>query len=89
MDTHAADADTIEENDALTPGTRVALRGNPIGVTVDRPTGTIVEPDIWEGYYRIRLDVPARYHHADGHTEPLAVIREAGDNLVILPPLAR
>jgi hypothetical protein len=89
MDTHPADADTIEENEALTPGTRVALRGAPIGVTLDRPTGTIVEPDTWDGYYLIRLDIPARYRHADGHTELLPIIREAGDNLVILPPVAR
>ncbi len=79
--------DAIAENIHLTPGTRVAIRGVPTGVTLDRATGTIVRPDVWDGYYIIRLDAPALYHHADGRTEHIRELREAGDNLDILPSL--
>lgn len=88
MDKHPAAADTLEESDTLAAGTRVEIRGNPIGMTLDCPTGTVVEPDMWEGYYIVRLDVPAHYRHADGRSERLQTIREASDNLIVLPPLS-
>ncbi len=61
---------------------------SPIAVMSNRTanTETIVGADEWDGYYIIHLDVPARYHYADGRTELLQDIREAGDNLTVLPP---
>ena len=49
-------------------------------------TGSVVRHDKWAGYYIVRLDRPAVYHHADGRVEELEEIREAADNLEILPP---
>jgi hypothetical protein len=88
MSNRTFDTETIIDDANLTPGTRVRLRGTPIGVTLANPTGTIVEADEWDGYYSIHLDLPARYHCADGRTELIQTIREAGDNLTILPPSA-
>lgn len=66
-------------------GQRVELEGNPIGVTLTARTGMIVRPDDeWDGYYIVRLDAPAVYHHANGETETLLEIREAADNLQLL-----
>ena len=88
MSNRTFDTDTIVDDADLTPGVRVSIRGKPIGVTLTSATGTIVEADEWDGYYRIHLDVPARYQYADGRTELLQEIREAGDNLIVLPPSA-
>ncbi len=62
------------------PGQRVELQGDPIGVTLTTRTGMVVREDEWEGYYILRLDNPAIYHHPNGETEPLFEIREAEDN---------
>lgn len=88
MNEHATNTDITAESATLAPGTRVRICGKPIGVTLNRSTGTVVEPDVWEGYYIIRLDVPALYHHADGREERIQTLREASDNLSILPSLA-
>jgi hypothetical protein len=87
MEEHGVPADTITGNVDLTPGTRVKVRGKPIGVTLNSPTGTVVKPDIWDGYYIIHLDIPALYRHADGHKVCIQELREAGDNLEILSPV--
>lgn len=88
MDNRTFDTETIIDDADLAPGTRVSIRGKPIGVALDTTTGTIVKADEWDGYYLIHLDVPAIYHYADGRTESIQDIREAGDNLTVLPPLA-
>jgi len=48
-------------------------------------TGQVVRPDEWDGYYIVRLDQPALYRHADGTMQKLAEVREAADNLELLP----
>jgi hypothetical protein len=58
-------------------GERVELRGNPIGVTLAARTGTIARADVWDGYWIVRLDAPARGE--DG--AELRELREAADNL--------
>ncbi|MCA1668829.1 MAG: hypothetical protein LC793_15825 [Thermomicrobia bacterium] len=82
------DTETVIDDADFAPGARVRIRGKPVGVTLETTTGTIIEADEWDGYYRIHLDVPALYHCADGHTELLQDIREAGDNLTVLSPSA-
>lgn len=62
-------------------GQRVALEGDPIGVTLTARTGRIVREDAWQGYYIVHLDGPASYRHANGDQEVLFEIREAEDNL--------
>ncbi len=85
MSDRAFETNTVVDDADFAPGARVRIRSKPIGVTLASTTGTIVGADEWDGYYIVRLDLPARYHCADGHTEPLQEIREAGDNLTILP----
>lgn len=88
----ARTAETIAGNDMLpsipivdlVPGTPVRITAKPIGVTLVRPTGVIVGPSKWEGYYLVRLDEPAIYHRGDGTDEPLAEIVEAPDNFAVL-----
>jgi hypothetical protein len=88
MSNRTFDTETFIDDADLNPGARVSIRGKPIGVTLTSATGTIVKADEWDGYYIIHLDVPALYHHADGRTELLQDIREAGDNLIVLSPSA-
>lgn len=78
---------SAEDVARLAPGQRVAIQGNPIGVTLNARTGTIVRPDEWDGYYIVQLDTPASYRHADGAEETLVEIREAEDNLAPLAAL--
>ena len=66
------------------PGMRVEFIGEPIGVTLEDPTGVIVGPSRWEGYVVVRLDKPGIYHNADGTDEPIDEIVEAPDNLTFL-----
>ena len=79
-------AETPEIVGHFEPGQRVQLLGNPIAVTLKGRTGTIVRPDIWDGYYIVHLDMPALYHAANGEVEILPDIRVAADNLALLPP---
>ena len=67
------------------PGQRVELQGNPIGVTLTVRTGQIIREDEWGGYYIVRLDGPAYYHHPNGEREVLLELREAEDNFRPLP----
>ena len=75
-----------QERAGLAPGVRVRLRGRGASFVLTADTGTVLGPDPWNpGYYIVRLDAPAIYHRADGGTEPLLELREADDNLFILP----
>jgi hypothetical protein len=69
-------------------GTRVRILGpeSALGVTLGTPFGTVVAPDEYQGYYLVRLDEPATYHHSDGHTEQIDEVREFWGNLGILEP---
>ena len=73
-------------NLSLKPGTRVRLAGDVVGVTLRSPHGSVVRPDMYDGYYIVRLDSPAIYHHADGTTDDLHELVEAIDNLIVLEP---
>ncbi|MDQ6833251.1 MAG: hypothetical protein M3008_07620 [Chloroflexota bacterium] len=88
MSNRTFDTETIIDDADFTPGVRVSIRGTPVGVTLTSKTGAIVKADEWDGYYIVHLDVPALYHCADGRTESIQDVREAGDNLTILPPSA-
>ncbi len=88
MSNRAFETETIADDADFPPGARVRIHGKPVGVTLGSATGTIVEADEWDGYYIVHLDIPARYHCADGRTEIIEDIREAGDNLTVLPPSA-
>lgn len=88
MSNRTFDTETIIDDANLTPGARVRIHGTPIGVTLKSKTGTVVKADEWDGYYIIRLDVPAHCHCVDGRTELIQEIREAGDNLTLLSPSA-
>ena len=70
---------------SLKPGARVRIKGRPIAVDLDADTGFVARPDVWDGYYIIHLDRPARHHNADGTIETLPEIREAWDNLELVP----
>ncbi len=85
MSNRTSDTETIIDDADFTPGVRVSIRGKPLGVTLNSRTGTIIKADEWDGYYIIHLDIPAIYHCADGRTESIEDLREAGDNLTILP----
>jgi hypothetical protein len=74
---------------SLRPGDRVRLRSAPAQTDLQGDPGSVVRRDEWAGYYIVRLDRPALYHHADGRVEELPEICEAADNLAILPPPAR
>lgn len=78
---------SAEDVARLAPGQRVAIQGNPIGVTLNARTGTIVRPDEWDGYSIVQLDTPAIYRLAGGVEETLVEIREAEDNLAPLAAL--
>ncbi len=71
-------------NVSLKPGTRVRLKGDVVGVTLRDPHGSVVRPDMYDGYYVVRLDSPALYHLADGTIEDLPELVEAIDNLIVL-----
>ncbi|MGI8687910.1 MAG: hypothetical protein ACR2M3_04950 [Thermomicrobiales bacterium] len=70
----------------LAPGSRIQITAKPIGVTLTLPTGVVIGPSEWEGYYVIRLDAPAIYHHADGTDEAFEELVEAFDNFAVLTP---
>ena len=72
------------ERREIAPGTRVRLRSASHVIDLQSTTGRIVRPDEWGDYYIVRLDRPARYHHADGRVEELDEIREDADNLDVL-----
>lgn len=81
-----SDAQPVSVSGDLRSGTRVMLRGNPVGTTLRSRTGYVVGPDsIWDGFFIVHLDQPAIYHQANGETEELAEVREGFDNLIILP----
>jgi hypothetical protein len=61
-------------------GARVRLRAPSPLVELRSDTGTVLRPDVWDGYYIVRLDAPARLQH-DGHVEEVSEIAEAADNL--------
>ena len=69
---------------SLHPGARVRLRSAPAQTDLQGDTGSVVRRDEWAGYYIVRLDRPALYHHPDGRVEELPEICEAADNLEIL-----
>jgi hypothetical protein len=69
---------------SLKPGTRVRLAGDVVGVTLRDTLGSVVRPDLYDGYYIVRLDSPAIFHHADGSTEDIDELVEAFDNLTIV-----
>lgn len=71
---------------SLKPGTRVRLAGDVVGVMLRDAIGSVVRPDMYAGYYVVRLDSPAVFHHADGTTEDLYELVEALDNLIVLEP---
>lgn len=68
----------------LVPGTRVRLYAPSPLLELSVDTGVIARPDKWSGYYVVHLDRPARYRRANGETEILYDVREAGDNLVVI-----
>src|SRR5437762_13036248 len=72
-------ADTERWSPAWQAGDRVAIVGNPVGITLSAHEGTVTGPDPeWEGYYLVQLDAPAR----DWDTgEDVPQIVEAGDDL--------
>jgi hypothetical protein len=72
---------------SLAPGTRVRVLGKPNAVELTTTTGVIARPGDYDGYYIVRLDSPAQYLHADGHTEALPEIEEYWDNLEKLSPV--
>jgi len=67
----------------LHPGTRVRLRSWSHTLDVASGSGTIVRPDDLD-YFLVRLDRPARYHHADGTIEALDEIVELAGNMEVL-----
>ena len=70
----------------LAPGVRVRLQGDGPSFRLTTFTGTVVRPDaLWDGYWIVGLDEPGIYYRADGTTEPLPEVREADDNLIVLP----
>lgn len=58
--------------------------GEPIGITLRSSAGRVIGPDIHDGDFLIRLDVPALYRRADETTEELSEIAEYYDNLDLL-----
>ncbi len=88
MSNRAFDTETIIDDADFAPGTRVRIHGKPVGVTLNSQTGTIIKAGEWDGYFIVHLDAPALYHRADGRTEPIYDVREAADNLTLLPSSA-
>lgn len=76
---------TVEQ--LLPPGTRVRLRSASHVITLQSDTGAVVGPDEkWDGYYIVRLDLPARYDNGVHPPTLLDEMREAVDNLEVLAP---
>ncbi|MBI4318767.1 MAG: hypothetical protein HY675_09775 [Chloroflexi bacterium] len=65
----------------LKPGTRVRLRAPAAPLELTSDSGTVIGPAEWDGYYVIKLDRPARYHHADPRVEEIDLVREDVENL--------
>jgi hypothetical protein len=72
-------APTIEQA-GVHVGARVRLRAPSPDLELRSGTGTVVRPDVWDGYYIVRLDAPARLDH-DGTVEEVSEVAEAADNL--------
>lgn len=68
----------------LLPGTRVRLSSSSHAITLRSSDGYVIRPDEWADYFIVRLDRPAKYHHADGRIEDLREIRELADNLEVI-----
>ena len=49
MSNRTSDTETIPDDADFTPGVRVSIRGNPVGVNLNSRTGTIIKADEWAG----------------------------------------
>jgi hypothetical protein len=72
------------DDTSLAVGTRVRLRAPSPLVELQSALGRIARPDVWDGYYIVRLDRPALYHASDGSTQKLDEVREAADNMDVV-----
>jgi hypothetical protein len=71
----------------LSEGTRVRLVAPAFGVRLQSDLGTVVGPDEHDGdlgYYVVRLDAPAQYHHGGSARETLREIVELADNMEVV-----
>jgi len=74
----------MARTDTIAVGARVRLRSASHVVTLRGDTGEVIRPDVYDGYYVIRLDEPALYHEPDGTIRELPEIVELAANLVVL-----
>lgn len=65
-------------------GARVRLCAPSPHLELRVETGTVVRPDVWDGYYIVRLDVPAVLHHDPDPPQEQLEVAEAADNLEAL-----
>lgn len=68
----------------LREGMRVRLHSPEWGLSLQTDVGTVVRPTNDDGYYVIRLDLPATYDHGTGQPEQVLEVVEASDNVDIL-----
>ena len=77
-----ADLSTAAIDDAhVDVGSRVRLLYPSPQLELRSDTGTVIRPDEWDGYYIVRLDMPATLRHGDDPPEEVVEVAEAADNL--------
>lgn len=62
-------------------GRRVRFLFPPPQLELGSDTGTVIRPDVWDGYYIVQLDAPAILRHGDDPPQEIGEIAEAADNL--------
>ena len=75
------DAQTRIDDAHIAIGARVRLRAPSSFLELRADTGTVVRPDVWDGYYIVRLDAPAVLHHDPDPPAEVLDVAEAADNL--------
>ena len=76
-------AATIDDGH-ISIGARVRLRAPSSFLELRADTGTVLRPDVWDGYYIVWLDAPAVLHHDPDPPREVLEVAEAADNLDIV-----
>ncbi len=78
------DAAATIDDAHISIGARVRLRAPSSFLELRSDTGTILRPDVWDGYYIVGLDAPAVLHHDPDPPVEVTEVAEAADNLDVL-----
>ena len=68
----------------LEPGTRVRLTAIDRTLSLRSDTGAILGPSEWDGYYVVRLDLPAVLDERTGETEDITDVVQDEEELEVI-----